>query len=72
MAWFDFYVVRAKVPHQEEGEGHFEHEAKPALSERLKAAANHVGEQLHDTVSSAWNHAWPSWKTVPGSSNLSK
>jgi hypothetical protein len=61
------FVVRSQVPLQQEGEGHFEHETKPALSERLKAAANHVGEQLQDTVSSAWNHAWPNWKTVPDS-----
>lgn len=50
--------------HLERGDkGRFVHEAKPALSERLKAAANHVGEQVQDTLSSAWHNA-PWWKTV--------
>lgn len=46
-----------------EDEGRFVHEAKPALSERMKTAANHVGEQVQDTLSSAWHNA-PWWKTV--------
>ena len=53
-------------PQEEVGDGHFEEqEAKPQLSERLKHAAAHVGEQVQDTVSSAWNHAKPNWQTVP-------
>lgn len=53
-------------PQEEVGGGHFEEqEAKPQLSERLKHAAAHVGEQVQDTVSSAWNHAKPNWQTVP-------
>lgn len=50
--------------YQHEENDETEHEEKPAVSERIKAAATHVQEQVHDTVSSALHKAAPYWKSV--------
>jgi hypothetical protein len=50
--------------HDEDGHEEQEHEEKPAVSERIRATAAHVGEKMHNTVTSAIDRTGLNWRTV--------
>ena len=51
---------------KEDGHEEKEDEGKPAVSERIRATAAHVGEQVHNTVTSAIDRTGLNWRTVSG------
>ena len=62
MAQADSAAQNGNYQHEDDDET--ELEEKPAVSERIKAAATHAKEQVQDTVSSALHKARVNWKTV--------
>ena len=64
MLWLQAGSAAQNGNYQHEHDDEVEHEEKPAVSERIKAAATHMQEQVHDTVSSALHKAGLNWKTV--------